>query len=563
MEIFKLFGSIMVDNDKANESIAKTDQKAEGLGKKFVNGVATVGKWGLALTGAAAAGAAGMFALVNKTAEAADFIDKLSERTGINREELQRWKYAAEQSGADIGKLETGVKKLSDVMDEASNGNEKATEAFTKLGISMDDLKNKSQEDIFEEVMASLADMEQGAERNALGNDLLGKSYTEMLPLLNAGSEGMDALKQRADELGIVMSEESVKANVVFGDTMADVKSALGAVGMNLANQVLPTFQTFLDWILAHMPQIKEFVGNAFTRISEVMDFVTTRILPPLFEGLSVLIGWIQQVIAFVKTWVSENQGQLKNMKAGFMDFFALVSETISAFIEFAKAYWAVFGDQIMKIAKFAFDMIVGIIKGAFSIVQGLLDFFIGLFTGDWSRMGEGLKKIWDGLWQAIAAVLKGAWNILSSQFQFLWGMISDWFGDLKDSAVQWGKNMLSGFVDGMMAKLEDVKKTASKVTSAVAGFLGFNSPAKEGEGRNIVKWGSNMIDGFLEGAESMIPDARKLMNNVVGSMKPEGTSTLSNSYGDIHVSIQASDLEELQGIQEFFQMLKMKTRQA
>ena len=109
----------------------------------------------------------------------------------------------------------------------------------------MDDLKNKSQEEIFSTVMAELADMEQGAARNALGNDLLGKSYTEMLPLLNAGSKGMSDLKQRADELGIVMSEEAVMANVKFGDSLSDVKQAFGGVFMRLSNDFLPVLNRF------------------------------------------------------------------------------------------------------------------------------------------------------------------------------------------------------------------------------------------------------------------------------------------------------------------------------
>src|SRR5690554_5974909 len=93
------------------------------------------------LAGAGAAGA-GLLALVNRTANVADEIDKLSERTGINREELQRWKYAAEQSGGDVGKLEVGIKTLSGIMDDATNGNEKAIEGFSKLGITLDDLQN-------------------------------------------------------------------------------------------------------------------------------------------------------------------------------------------------------------------------------------------------------------------------------------------------------------------------------------------------------------------------------------------------------------------------------------
>jgi len=57
MEIFKLFGSILVNNDEANKSISKTDEKAEGLSQKFASGAKVVGKWA-AVVGAAALGVA-------------------------------------------------------------------------------------------------------------------------------------------------------------------------------------------------------------------------------------------------------------------------------------------------------------------------------------------------------------------------------------------------------------------------------------------------------------------------------------------------------------------------
>ncbi|NCU41086.1 hypothetical protein EOL73_05030, partial [Candidatus Saccharibacteria bacterium] len=117
IELFKLWGSILIDNEKANASIGKTEEKAQGLAGKLGSGIATAAKWGAAVTGAATVVGGAMFAAANKTAAYADEIDKLSERTGINIEELQRWKYAAGQSGADIGKLEVGMKTLSTTLD--------------------------------------------------------------------------------------------------------------------------------------------------------------------------------------------------------------------------------------------------------------------------------------------------------------------------------------------------------------------------------------------------------------------------------------------------------------
>jgi hypothetical protein len=290
------FGSIFIDNEEANKSISKTEEKAEGVASKLGSGIKTAAKWGTAIVGGATAAVGGLLAVTNKTAEYADEIDKLSERTGINREELQRWKYAAAQSGADIGKLEVGVKTLSGYMDDAMNGSKKATDAFAALGISVDDLRNKSQEEIFEEVMKSLGDMEQGATRNAIGADLLGRSYTELLPLLNAGSDGMQELKDRADELGIVMSEDAVKANVTFGDTLQDIKESFGGVVRGLTDSFLPMMQQFADFIVANMPMIHDVVGGVFNGIGEAVAAVLPFLMDLIQNALPPMIDLFTQI---------------------------------------------------------------------------------------------------------------------------------------------------------------------------------------------------------------------------------------------------------------------------
>lgn len=302
MEIFRLFGSIFVDNEEANKSIAKTEEKAEGLTSKLAKGIGTAAKWGAGIAGAATAVVGGMLAAANKTAEYADEIDKLSERTGINIEELQRWKYAAGQSGADINVLEVGVKKLSDTMDAAIKGNKAASEAFSALGVSLKnaDGSARSVEAVFQDVMAALADMEQGAQRNAIGNDLLGKSYTEMLPLLNAGSQGMEELKNRADELGIVMSEEAVKANVQFGDTLADVKDGFAAIFRELSTAFLPILQKVLDWIVKHMPHIEKTFSVVFGTIGKVVGTVVD-IIGGVLNAIEKVIGAAQRAWDWLK----------------------------------------------------------------------------------------------------------------------------------------------------------------------------------------------------------------------------------------------------------------------
>lgn len=401
MEIFKIFGSVFLKSDEADRSLDKMDKKGKGVGAtlgSMVGKAALVG--GAVSAGVGAAGAA-LLSLANKAAATADEIDKLSERTGINREELQRWKYAAGQSGADIGSLEVGMKKLSGVMDDASNGNKKAVAAFEKLGISVDDLKNKSQEDIFSTLMTGLGDMEQGAERNALGADLLGKSYTEMLPLLNAGGEGMTQLKNRADELGLVMSEEGVKAGVVFGDTMDDVKQVFGAIVTQVGIKVIPIFQTFLNFILQHMPEIEATVKVAFDAVSVAMDWVTQNVFPPLSQAFKYISD---EIIPIFAAKFQEWMPVIMDIMWGLWDVIKIVINHIKTNFEIA---WPLIKDIVMASIK----IIVGVVDGLIKVLRGVIDFVAGVMTGDWDRAWKGLKGIFEGVWIAIKASFEGSIN--------------------------------------------------------------------------------------------------------------------------------------------------------
>ena len=89
----------MVDNSKANDSISKTEQKAEGLGSKLGAGIKTAAKWGAAIGGAAIVAGGALLSVANKASTALDRVDKLSQKIGISRKGFQEWDYVLSQSG--------------------------------------------------------------------------------------------------------------------------------------------------------------------------------------------------------------------------------------------------------------------------------------------------------------------------------------------------------------------------------------------------------------------------------------------------------------------------------
>lgn len=111
-------------------------------------------------------------------------------------------------------------------MDESVQGTGKGAEAFKQLGVSATDLNGnlKSQEQVFEEVVTKMQELPEGAEKSQLAFDMFGKAGLELMPLLNSTGGSVEELKQKAEELGLVMSDEAINAGVVFTDSMDQVK---------------------------------------------------------------------------------------------------------------------------------------------------------------------------------------------------------------------------------------------------------------------------------------------------------------------------------------------------
>ena len=72
MELFKLFGSIAVDNADANKAIDETGEKAESFSSKLGNGIKTAAKWGTAIVAGASTAVAGLAKFAQSSAATAD-----------------------------------------------------------------------------------------------------------------------------------------------------------------------------------------------------------------------------------------------------------------------------------------------------------------------------------------------------------------------------------------------------------------------------------------------------------------------------------------------------------
>lgn len=274
MNIFKLVGTVFVDTDAANQSLQKTDKQANNVGTSFLNGVKKVGKFAVALGAATAAGSAALMGVAQKAAGVTDNIDKMSQKIGISRQAYQELDFITSQCGASVDGLKVGMKTLTNQMQMAEQGSSTATEAFEALGLSWTDNtgKLKDQETMMWEAFSALQSCEDQTKKAALASDLFGKAGTELMPMLNGASGSIEEMKQKAHELGLVLSDDAIDAGVVFTDTVDQAKRSLGTLVAQVGVNVMPVIQQGLDYLIANMPEIQKRAQKAFTVLSTVVS---------------------------------------------------------------------------------------------------------------------------------------------------------------------------------------------------------------------------------------------------------------------------------------------------
>ena len=221
------------DTVDLGKSVKDTGKQADDAGKKFKKFKSVMKSVGKAVAAAvtaisAAATAAGkaLWDRANETAKYGDEIEKNSQKVGLSFESYQKWDYAMKICGTEMSSCTTGLKTLTNTFDDAINGSEGAITKFDRLGLSLEDLKGLSREDLFATVVASLQGVTDETERAALANDMFGKSGQELLPLFNLTQEELQGLMDECEEYGMVMSDDTVKASAAFQDSLTKLKGA-------------------------------------------------------------------------------------------------------------------------------------------------------------------------------------------------------------------------------------------------------------------------------------------------------------------------------------------------
>jgi len=184
----------------------------------------------------------------------ADEFEKASQKFGVPVETLSSLNYAADLANVSFEGLSKGLGKLSKAMFEgAVNPGGDVAKVFKSIGVAVTDAGGnvKSTDTVFKDIAQRFSTMEDGAAKTALAIKIFGKAGADLIPLLNQGRTGIQAMQDEAKKLGIVIDSETAVKAEQFNDTLKRIHATTDALVLRTMAGLLPALQQLADMFLS------------------------------------------------------------------------------------------------------------------------------------------------------------------------------------------------------------------------------------------------------------------------------------------------------------------------
>lgn len=271
----------------------------------------------------------------------------------------------------------------------------------------------------------------------------------------------------------------------------AALKGAIGAISAPVAIAVAAitaiaigikdlwdTSETFRDSV----SEMWDKIANAF---SEAKTRIWDETLVPLAEQISGLWDTI---------YAGYEESGLKDV---FEKIVTLLGDQLASRIS-----------EFIGMISNAFQTAGGIISGLLTVLEGVISFVSGVFSGDWSKAWDGVEKIVQGVVDAISSFFSGLWetitiifnpvteffgNIFSSAYNkvtTIWKFIGSWFAEKVKNPIV---NIASGIKDGIENALKTAYDSVTSVWSGIESFF-------KGIANKAIKPIGKLVNGIIDG---------------------------------------------------------------
>lgn len=338
--------------------------------------------------------------------------------------------------------LKTGFARLA---DPAKEGAEKIAELGLELFNTDGSMKDSVEiQKLLHDSFATLSEQEQITAASAI----FGKEQmASWLALINTAPSEVDKLSGSLETAAGTTEEMANAMMSGFGGSLEQLKSSIDVAATSFGEALAPTIskvaeavQSAADWFNSLTDEQKESIAQtalvvgAFGPLLTVTGSLVSSIgtltsaggkLVGMFGSLTHSAGTLTGGLTATGTGVNATGAAIGGLTAPIAvavaaigvfvgafvtlyktnddfrqksdDTWKTVSDTISTTVEKIKSVWSKFSNALSPIFEAGLDAVQNRFKNFSQSIQGLLNVFDGIFTGDWKKIITGVKDMFFG----------------------------------------------------------------------------------------------------------------------------------------------------------------------
>jgi len=499
--VIDLEGNVAGEVRKVNEALDVSGTQAEKTGGRFksffdrsVKGFQKVRETVFSLSGALAG--IGIGAVVTRSLNEADKIQKLAIKLGDSAERISAMRHVAAGAGIDFDQMMTSWQRMGRRISEvATSDTGPAAEALERLKLSADSLASLPPTDQFLAIADAMTGIANAGERMDIAQAIFDSEGVANVQAMQQGAQGIVSAMEEAKQLGFVLTQQQVDQAAQANDAITRVTNALSGAVQRIATEFAPhierlanaltseeglgairSFASGLGWVITNLDSIAKLVALVVS--ASYLPALIGLLLTPLGPVILAVTGLAAAFITF-RDEISSAWQAVKNFEIGIGPFKVSIGDMVNA----VKTYFADLGNAISERIAVWSEFAAKVSEAAEAIVGYVAD----MVTGIKAELVDRFKGIVDSIGSAVDSV--------TGFFKDMWDKVS-------------GNSYVPDMVDGIrdeFSRLPDVMvDPAEEATSTVAGFF-------EDLGRKV----GSTIRGILDGTTSLKDGLRGLVSDI------------------------------------------------
>ena len=312
-----------------------------------------------------------------------------------------------------------------------------------------------------------------------------------------------------ANDLVYIIAQPFIDNKDLIKETLQGILEPISSVLGTIKQGIQDTFATFWNVYDTYIKPAVENIKNGFSSILETVLTVWNENIKPILDEWAARfdILWTEHLQPMVNSFL-EFIGKLINGLSELWNTWLvpIINWIVENVVPVLSPILETIGNLFMN----AFGTISDILNGIWQALSGLIDFIVGVFTGDWEKAWNGIKEIFSGIWTAIKGFFEGIWNSIKD---IVTGAI-----DTVKSYIEYVLNAISSVWNSVW---NGIKNFASNIWNGIKGIFS-----------GVGSWFTNIFQQAYNGITKVFSNIGNFFSNIWNGIK-NTFSNLGTSIGN------------------------------